>query len=327
MGKTSDDLQERRHGRGPGYIRLKAIAVLLRSFGWLRPLVEERRPPLRPGFQRQLARIPSRQKGRNIKAHFYRSPSAVDAPLPVHISWHGSGFVLPGLGTDYAYVDHHLEQLGPDCVFVDADYCKAPKHPFPAPVHDAIDVVEYVLAQPHVYDAKRITLGGFSAGAALALAEGAHLGPDRIAGVAALYPVVDCSVKPDAYPMPNPEQKQASGVLMPGWLTDFFLAAYIVRPEDKLDPLCSVKFAPPWSFPRLLIASAKVDTLYTEAEELASHLREAGRTDTRFISIDHEGHGFDKRPKCAESQERRAYVYKEVTEFVRQCWSSAACAA
>ncbi|CDR88340.1 uncharacterized protein SPSC_04167 [Sporisorium scitamineum] len=322
MDIESDTLEERRHPWSLRYIRLKAVVLLIRFFGLLSPLSEEKRPPLPPTFQRRLVRVASRQKGRSIKAHIYRSSStsALNAPLPVHITWHGSGFVLPRFATDYAYVDHHLKQLGPDCILVDADYRKAPEHPFPAAVHDAIDVVNYILSQPHIYDVDRITLGGFSAGAGLALVVGAHFGPQRIAGVAALYPVVDFTVKPNDYPLQT--KQHDSGVILPGWLTDYFIDAYVVRQEDKSHPLCSVKFADPASFPRLLIASGKADTLHTEAQELVSHLNDAGRTDARFISIDNEGHGFDKRPKCPESHQRTETLYHQLTEFIRLCWSA-----
>ncbi|TKY84714.1 hypothetical protein EX895_005794 [Sporisorium graminicola] len=321
----SDTLQEIPHPRGLHYLRLKTVVVLLRSLLRVAGLFDKPQPPLPLSFQREDAQLPSRQQGRTIQAYVYRSTDAADAPLPVHIIWHGSGFVIPRLAGDYAYIDYHLKHLGPDCVLIDADYRKAPEHPFPAAVHDAIDIVNYCLSQPHLYDVNRITIGGFSAGAGLALVVGAHFGPQRIAGVVALYPVTDFIIKPDEYPLPT--KHHDSGIIMPGCLTTFFLDAYFVKQEHKQHPLSSVKLADPASFPRLLVVGCKADTLYTEALEFVASLNNAGRTDVRFISIDNEGHGFDRRPKSPESVERRDKLYKEMIEFISVCSSSATSAA
>ncbi len=110
--------QERLHDWSLRYLRLKIMVLVLRSLNSLRPLVHRNRPPLPHAFERHVVDIPSRDQNRTIRAHIYRSkrvaPSSdgVAAPLPVHITWHGSGFVLPNLGDDYAFIAHVLEQLG-----------------------------------------------------------------------------------------------------------------------------------------------------------------------------------------------------------------------
>lgn len=323
---TSSSPEERLHAWSLQYLRLKAIVLIMRSLNSLRPLIHPPPPPLPHGFERQIVDLPSRQPGRTIRAHIYRSKrvaptsDGITAPLPVHISWHGSGFVIPNLGEDYTCFAHLLQKLGPNCIFVDADYRKAPEHPFPAASHDAQDVVNYILSQPNVYDAHRITLGGFSAGGNLALVVGAQLGPQRIAGVAALYPAVDFTVKPGDRPLPTKDRPD-SGFPLPDWMSNIFLDSYFVRPEDKRHPLCSVYFTDANRFPPLLLASGQVDTLHYASEKLVRKLKDAGRTDARFISIEKEGHGFDKLCRRPASVKRRDYVYDEFTEFLRQSWS------
>lgn len=326
MTISSTTLEERLHAWSLRYIRLKLTVLLLRSLNSLRPLLHAAQPPLPHGFERQVARLPSRQSGRTIRAHIYRSklvsPSVdgVATPLPVHISWHGSGFVLPNLGDDYAYISHVLDKLGPNCIYIDADYRKAPEHPFPAASHDALDVVHYVLAHPGVYDPDHITLGGFSAGGNLALVVGAQLGPKRIAGVAALYPAVDFTVQPGSRPLPTNDRPD-SGFPLPTWLSNVFVDSYFVCQEDKKHPLCSVYYVDAARFPPVLLASGQVDTLHYASEKLIRKLRNADRTDARFLSIEKEGHGFDKLPRGPVSAERRDYVYDEFAEFLRQSWS------
>ncbi|SAM82831.1 related to lipase/esterase [Ustilago bromivora] len=315
--------EERLHDWSLRYVRLKAIVLLLRSLNSLRPLIYRTQTPLPHGFERQVVDLPSRQSGRTIRVHIYRSkltsPSSdgVPAPLPVHISWHGSGFVLPNLGDDYAYASHILNKLGPDCIFIDADYRKAPEYPFPAASHDAQDVVNNILSQPQIYDPDRITLGGFSAGGNLALVVGAQLGPQRIAGIAALYPPVDFTIRPQDRPLAS-KVRPDSGFPLPTWMSNVFIDSYFVRQQDKEHPLCSVYYLHAARFPPLLLASGQLDTLHRASEKLVRKLADAGRTDVRFISIQKEGHGFDKLPRGPESIKRRDYVYDQFAHFLKQ---------
>lgn len=328
MTSTSASAEERLHAWSLRYIRLKAIVLFMRSLNSLRPLIHRSRPPLPHAFERHIVDLPSRESGRTIKAHIYRSKHVAPtsdgdvAPLPVHISWHGSGFVLPNLGDDYGYISHVLNKLGPNCIYVDADYRKAPEHPFPAASHDAQDVVNYILSQPQVYDADRITLGGFSAGGNLALVVGASLGPQRIAGIAALYSAVDFTIKPGTRPLPTKDRPD-SGFPLPTWISHVFVDSYFVREEDKSHPLCSVYYVDAARFPPLLLASGQVDYLHAASEKLVRKLTEAGRKDARFISIEKEGHGFDKLPRGPASVKRRDYVYDEFADFIQQSWSRA----
>ncbi|GAC75276.1 arylacetamide deacetylase [Moesziomyces antarcticus T-34] len=316
---------ERLHDWSLRYLRLKIMVLVLRSLNSLRPLVHRNRPPLPHAFERHVVDIPSRDQNRTIRAHIYRSkrvaPSSdgVAAPLPVHITWHGSGFVLPNLGDDYAFIAHVLEQLGPDRTLIDADYRKAPEHPFPAASHDAQDLVNYVLAQPQVYDPHRITLGGFSAGGNLSLVVASQLGPTRIAGVAALYPAVDFTVRPGARTAPS-KQRPDSGFALPNWMSNMFLDSYFVRDQDKSHPLCSVYFQDANRFPPVLLACGQGDTLHYASEKLVRKLTDAGRKDARFISVDNEGHGFDKLPRGPTSLQRRDHVYSEFANFIRNTW-------
>lgn len=88
-------------------------------------------------------------------------------PLPVHVNFHGSGFVLPCHGSDAELCAHWAAQIG--CIALDSDYAKGPRHPYPAAIDDALDVLAYVESRKDLFDLSKITVGGFSSGANVAI--------------------------------------------------------------------------------------------------------------------------------------------------------------
>ena len=80
------------------------------------------------------------------------------APVPVHINFHGSGFVLPLLGADAELCQLVADSL--DCIVIDGDYAKAPEFPFPNGLNDVLDIVSWVISQPDRFDTNRVTIGG-----------------------------------------------------------------------------------------------------------------------------------------------------------------------
>lgn len=102
---------------------------------------------------------------------------------------------------------------------MDADYRKAPQNPFPAAPQDALDVCLYVLAHPELYDLKKISLGGCSAGGSIALAAAASLGPEKINAVCTIAPATDFRMQS------GPRKARDAGrhrSALPPWATRFF---------------------------------------------------------------------------------------------------------
>ncbi|KAK1141711.1 hypothetical protein N8T08_008809 [Aspergillus melleus] len=242
----------------PPYFILKSVAFALRL---LRKLL----PPIKASPD-EIKYIPSRDAGRSIQVHFYYPPSTAasesgpgpepkpqlrpvddpdthpDAPephnleapttttttiypTPVHLNLCGSGFVLPGHGLDDAYC-RHLSASVPILV-LDIQYRLSPEHPFPAALHDVEDVLHWVQSQPETFDPSQISIGGFSAGGALAVSLAGHCVKDTFCALIAFYPACDASVSP--WKKKAPED---SGRPLPGWLLWVFQRCYLFGSED-----------------------------------------------------------------------------------------------
>ncbi|KAK4496706.1 hypothetical protein PRZ48_012689 [Zasmidium cellare] len=117
-------------------------------------------------------------------------------PWPVHIDFHGGGWGLGDLDTE-AHICKHICHRAKVAV-IDVAYRLVPETPFPAGITDSFAAVQYIHqhgAEEFNIDPTRISLGGVSAGACIALAC-AHLARDAgtsipIQLVAAGTPTVD----------------------------------------------------------------------------------------------------------------------------------------
>lgn len=86
---------------------------------------------------------------------------------PALLWMHGGGYVMGTAAQDDAVCRFLAEGLR--IVVAAVDYRLAPEHPFPTPLHDCHDALEWLAAHPAV-DAARIAIGGASAGGGLAAA-------------------------------------------------------------------------------------------------------------------------------------------------------------
>jgi len=96
------------------------------------------------------------------------TPRDSTAPLPVLVFLHGGGHVIGSLAS-YDAICRQLA-LEADCIVVSVDYRLAPEHKFPAGVDDAFAALNWVGRHAGEFggDAKRLAIGGDSAGGNLA---------------------------------------------------------------------------------------------------------------------------------------------------------------
>lgn len=196
------------------------------------------------------------------------------AGLPVLVYLHGGGWVLGDLDS----VDPlcRIFANGAGCLVVSVDYRLAPEHPFPAAPEDAYAALRWAAenAQALGADARRIAIGGDSAGGNLAAAA-TLMARDR-GGPALVYQVLNMPVTNFAFDTPSYEQFADDYPLARADM-QWFWRHYLARPADGGQPYASpLRAADLRRLPPGLVVTAELDPLRDEGEAYAARLREAG---------------------------------------------------
>lgn len=194
--------------------------------------------------QRLLVRS-SKDPSRSIKVHVFEPPShnQSEGQLPVHINFHGCGFVLPVFGSDAELCAYWASTL--HCIVLDADYGKGPSYPHPTPIDDALDVFQYVASHRKTFDESKVTAGGFSSGANIAILASLHVPKDviQIKAIVAWYPPTDLT---------RAGEEQISFAIK-NRIYRAFRHSYLPSPIDRMDPKVSPLYADSNLFPPLTL--------------------------------------------------------------------------
>jgi acetyl esterase len=158
-----------------------SVAEALRRSAELMPAVGDGVPEMRAAYEAErawwnepvidLASVTDgvlNLDGRAVGIRVYRPPG--DAPLPALVYLHGGGFVVGSLDSHDRIMRQLCRRSG--AVVVGVDYPLAPEHPHPAAVATVEQAVLSLADRPrdHGIDPGRMSIGGDSAGAYLALA-------------------------------------------------------------------------------------------------------------------------------------------------------------
>jgi len=183
------------------------------------------------------------------------------------------------------------------CVVLDADYAKGPWHQAPHALDDVLSVIKYTQTQPEWLDASRLTVGGFSAGANLALLAAASLPKGMVRAVSAWYPPVDLRtharegspppIPGDEIPGDGPGQKVSPQLLLK------FRQAYLPVDMDRGDPRISPLFCEASAFPPLILVVGTRDALYSDCVAFQQKLTEAGVA-VDFMAVPRAGHSWER---------------------------------
>ncbi len=223
-----------------------------------------------------------------IRTRIY-TPLDASGPLPVFLHLHGGGWVLGDLAA-YDPICRKLANAA-RCVVASVDYRLAPEHRYPAALEDCYTALEWVAANAASFggDARRIAVGGDSAGGTLAAAvthrARDHAGP-RICFQLLVYPVTDYGFDTPSY------HENADGYLLTRSLMQWFWGNYVTAPSDGESPKASPLRATDLSnLPSAMVITAEYDPLRDEGEAYARRLRDAG---VKVVSRRHDGmiHGF-----------------------------------
>lgn len=180
---------------------------------------------------------------------------------------------------------------------------------------DAEDAVAFILTKSD-YDLSRLSIGGHSAGGNLAISASSLFG-SKISAVACFYPKVDFTKREN-----QPERKQRSGIVLSPFLSYYFGSSYLVNEEDRFNPKCSPILLEASTFPKtVFVTTGNADLLFPEGKAFIQKLKEDGHQDAVFLEIDGEGHAWEKRPNCKESQEKKEEALAGYVEAIKRGWN------
>jgi acetyl esterase len=225
--------------------------------------------------------------GGSLALRIFRG-AAHEQNLPCFLFLHGGGWVLGDLET-HEGICRRIAAAASCCVLA-VDYRLAPEHPFPAALEDGAATLRWAVAHAESLgiDAKRIAVGGDSAGGNLA-AVIALMGRDgsvpRCMYQMLFYPAVDLTMSGDSY------ERVTEGVPLTADAMRYFIGHYAPSKADRADwrasPLraASLEGAPP-----ALVLTCGHDPLCSEGQLYAARLEREGVPVT-LLHLGDQAHG------------------------------------
>ncbi|HYW03381.1 MAG TPA: alpha/beta hydrolase fold domain-containing protein [Gammaproteobacteria bacterium] len=198
-----------------------------------------------------------------------RVRAAGSAGRPVLLHLHGGGYVVGSAAGSAGFAARLSAACGGTCIAV--DYRRAPEHPYPAAVEDAVAAYRDLLEQGT--DPAHVVITGESAGAGLALAATIRLrdlGLPLPAGTVAICPMADLAVtggSVDRAAGRDPICTRAFLVQMG--------TAYL-QTHDPKEPFASPVYAAWHDLPPLLVQAAENEALLSDAERVVAAARRDG---------------------------------------------------
>jgi acetyl esterase len=191
--------------------------------------------------------------------------------LPVLLYLHGGGFTVGSPETHEALCKHlaHLAH----CAVMSLDYRLAPEHTFPTAHNDALDALQWLVANAASLglDTTRIAIGGDSAGGTLTAAT----------AIAARDAGIDLRLQLMFYPGCSPVHMASAHTFDKGFLLEkdsieYFYSHYLPNAVDRHDPRFSPLLADVSGVAPAWLGLAECDPLLDEGVAYADHLRLAG---------------------------------------------------
>ena len=231
-------------------------------------------------------------------------------PFGALVYFHGGGWVVGNIEMTDQPCRMITKAAG--CVTVSVDYRLAPEHKFPAGPEDCYAATRWVAqnALEIGCDAKRIAVGGTSAGATRAAATALMArdrGGPRIAYQLLVYPATRRELD-----TPSHSQFATDGYyILSRADMEWFWGHYLAGEADALNPYaCPARAGTLAGLPPAMVITAEYDPLRDEGEAFAARLRDDGVA-TVLKRYDGVTHGFFGMPTFVE-QSRRAITEASV---------------
>jgi acetyl esterase len=199
---------------------------------------------------------------------------AVDGPRPAHVLLHAGGFCYGGAAELDGLAALYARSAG--CVVVVPNYRLAPEHPYPAAPEDAYATVQWLVehAEELGVDARRISIGGISAGGCVATVV-ALMARDR-GGPSLVFQLLEIPVTDVTASCQSVHRFGKGYVLTEGELKRNY-ELYVPDPARRRDDYVSPLFAADLSgLPPAMVITVQYDPLRDEGEAYARRLIEAG---------------------------------------------------
>lgn len=183
---------------------------------------------------------------------------------------HGGGFAVGSADSHRKMAGHLAKALGVTAVVL--HYRRAPEHPFPAQIEDAVSAYKALLAMG--YDAKKIATAGDSAGGNLAIAsvlKFRDLGLPLPGAVIAYSPWLDMAMRGATL-----ESNAATDALVGKPILDAMAGMFLGGKTDALDPLANPLENDFTGFPPLYITAGGAETLLSDSESLYAKAKAQG---------------------------------------------------
>lgn len=245
-----------------------------------------------------------------VSATVYHPPAATNPP--VYVNAHGGGFIVGHREQDDPWCRYLAANAG--VLVINPDYGLAPRHRFPAAVHQIYDVVCWAAGPDRDWDGTRLCVGGQSAGgnlsaaaARLALENG---GPDIALQVLHYAPLDLVTPSRD-----KPSTLGRRAVMKP-WMSEVFDTAYIPELAQRRDRLAS----PAWGdnadniagIAPALIVTAEHDRLRDEARRYAGKLGAVAAL-AEYHEVAGVDHGYNIMSEAGDVTRR---TYAHIAEHV-----------
>ncbi|MCW2543616.1 MAG: alpha/beta hydrolase [Frankiales bacterium] len=216
--------------------------------------------------------------GAQVRVRVYR-PAGATIPM---LYCHGGGFAVGGIPA----CDHICRRLAVEsgAIVCSVEYRLAPEHPFPGPLQDCEDALDWFLEQDLGQDLSQLVVAGDSAGGNLAAALALVL-RDRgtpLAGQLLIYPTLDLTISGKGI-----NSYGGKGGLK---AADCRAVAdlYLTGGGDPTDPLASPLLAPDLAgLAPALVITVEHDPLREEGGLYVGRLLEAGVSATLIDVLDH----------------------------------------
>jgi acetyl esterase len=212
-------------------------------------------------------------RGRRLLCRFHR-PAGAAGVLPVLVYLHGGGWVWGSVDTHDRVMREYAAKAG--CAVVGVDYALSPEATFPQALEECAAVIHWLAAHGAEWDLdpSRITVGGDSAGANLAMGAALLLRETdralRLTGLLLHYGVFDADTDTPSY------REFADGYFLTREKMRFYWRCYAPREADRLNPLACPLRADLRGLPPVFLHAAELDVLASENHAMAVRLREAG---------------------------------------------------